>query len=344
MQDITFDDFGMGVGSNVNNLRVLDSYREVLIRKFEVVASTLDQYQNNIVFNTDKEMPLKITAGAGSGKTQCLFAKALKMVLLDRIDPCSMVLITFTNKAADEIRDRYLNFFRDIIPPNFMVEIPIPHISTIHSFGLSVLYKLFGIRRTIMTESQAVRLLKYTILEVLGVKKVEAEVVKNTLEVIYKVCANNELHFFCCPYFNKGGVFERVYVTDEDMCATDFMKFLNKFSRTGINQKIKQGFVDISFDQLNKIREDYANEAKFSVKQFTDIIGKFTEKKGVSNVADFADMRFLPYWIMNQLVEPLTSVWKQYKYFVVDESQDLNTLDLGLVITCDEDSYRRFIG
>lgn len=343
MQDITFDDFGMGVGSDSNTLQVLNSYREVLIHKFEIMAESLDQYQKNIVFGTDKDKPLKITANSGSGKTQCLFAKALKMVLLEHIDPCSMVLITFTNKAADEIRDRYLNFFKETIPPSFMVDVPIPHISTIHSFGLSLLYKLFGIRRTIMTESQAVRLLKHIILEILGAKKVKAEVVKNTLEVIYKVCANNELHFFCCPYFNKGGIFERVYVTDNDMCATDFMRFLNKFSRTGINQKIRQGFVDVNLDQLNQIREEYANEAKFSVKQFTDIIGKFTEKKGVSNVADFADMRFLPYWIMNQLVEPLSSVWKQYKYFVVDESQDLNTLDLGLVITCDEDSYRKFI-
>lgn len=342
MQDVTFDDFGIGTTLKQNQESILDRNRFLLKEKFYEVIQGLDQYQKDIVFDKSSDLPLKITASAGSGKTQCIFAKALKMVLLDGIDPTSMVLITFTNKAANEIRDRYLNFFHEVLGAGALVDIPLPHISTIHSFGVSLLYKLFGVRRTIMTESHALKLLKSIILGVLEVKKIEAEVVKNVYKVIGEICANNELHFFCVPYFNGGKLQSVVSV---NMLSLDdaLIKTLDKFSRVGINLKLNSEGSSIDGELREKIIELYADKVRFSVNKLTEIVKLFIEKKGLSNTMDFSDMRLLPFYILNQDNHSLNSVWDQYEHLLIDEAQDMNTLDFGLVVTCDKDSYERFL-
>jgi superfamily I DNA/RNA helicase len=342
MEDVTFDDFGIGVSHNVEKMNVLETYKKELKQSFHYTAKTLDKYQENIVFNTRVGLPLKITANAGSGKTQCIFAKALKMVLFDGIDPTNIVLITFTNRAADEIRERYVNFFKQVVPAELMVDIPLPHISTIHSFGLSLLYRVYGLRRTIITESQLLKLLKSITLNTMGIKKIEMDVIKKLYGVISWVCANNEMHFFCVPCFKPDGSLDKVYKIDDISQDCDQIKLLDKFSNTEIHNKMVGGET-LNSDKKMEIKKHYLKELGFSMGTFTEILRKFVEKKGISNTMDFMDMRLLPFYVFNQFRNSLELVWNQYKYFLIDEAQDLNTLDFALAITCDRDSYEGFL-
>ena len=50
--------------------------------------------------------PSVIIAGAGSGKTRVLVHKVLNLVQNHNVDPKSIVMITFTNKAANEMKER----------------------------------------------------------------------------------------------------------------------------------------------------------------------------------------------------------------------------------------------
>lgn len=69
----------------------------------------LDQPQRDaIVYGTG---PLLIAAGPGTGKTEVLVARCLKFICCDNVAPGSVMLTTFTEKAAQSLQDRLAEAF-----------------------------------------------------------------------------------------------------------------------------------------------------------------------------------------------------------------------------------------
>ncbi len=64
----------------------------------------LNSEQKSVV--THGTGPLWIIAGPGSGKSEVLVLRCLKLVCVDKIEPKSIILTTFTEKAAKNIQDR----------------------------------------------------------------------------------------------------------------------------------------------------------------------------------------------------------------------------------------------
>lgn len=83
--------------------------------------------------------PLLILAGAGSGKTRVITTKIAYMISELGINPASILAVTFTKKAAEEMKERAIN-----LEPCAQKS----HIRTFHSFGawfLRLYAKEFGL-------------------------------------------------------------------------------------------------------------------------------------------------------------------------------------------------------
>ncbi len=103
--------------------------------------------------------PTLVLAGAGSGKTRVLTNRILYLVQECGVSPSQILAITFTNKAANEMKRRLFRFQCDA---QFM------HVSTMHSFCATVLrneYKTldFGSNFSIYDESEKKSVLKQVV-------------------------------------------------------------------------------------------------------------------------------------------------------------------------------------
>ncbi len=121
--------------------------------------------------------PLLIVAGAGSGKTKTITHKVEHIIREYKIDPQRILVVTFTNKAGEELKDRIKK----------TTGIQLQNVGTFHSFALGILkknYHLIGYQRppTVLDENDKDKLLK----NVMGLKD------RDTLER-FKLYASSRL-------------------------------------------------------------------------------------------------------------------------------------------------------
>ena len=117
--------------------------------------STLNDKQKEAVEKTDG--PLLVLAGAGSGKTKVLTTKVAYLINDKQIDPYNVLAITFTNKAAKEMKER---IYQMLGPIAYQIQI-----STFHSLGLLILrqhYVLLGFNKkiTILDSDDSLTIIK----------------------------------------------------------------------------------------------------------------------------------------------------------------------------------------
>jgi DNA helicase-2/ATP-dependent DNA helicase PcrA len=113
-----------GVGGNAGPAVSLSHFHELL----EATGRKPDDRQWEAV-STPPEKGLFIVAGPGSGKTNCLTLRILKLILVDGLPPSSVLATTFTKKAAAELRSRILSGGFDLIDfvkssPKWRKEVP----------------------------------------------------------------------------------------------------------------------------------------------------------------------------------------------------------------------------
>lgn len=104
-------------------------------RREKMNFDELNDEQKEAIKDCNLSGPLLILAGAGSGKTKTITARLACLILKFGIEPKSILTLTFTNKAANEMRDRALNLLRDTKLDSM------PLLCTFHKFGLLFLRK-----------------------------------------------------------------------------------------------------------------------------------------------------------------------------------------------------------
>ena len=110
-----------------NHLKSEKEYLDTILKKIDPVIN-LDDEQRHVVLS-DEDYTLVI-AGAGAGKTTTVAAKVRYLVEKKGIKPEQILVISFTNKAVGELRDKI----------NKGLGIPCP-VTTFHSTGYAILRK-----------------------------------------------------------------------------------------------------------------------------------------------------------------------------------------------------------
>ncbi|MEZ4194885.1 MAG: UvrD-helicase domain-containing protein [Candidatus Paceibacterota bacterium] len=122
----------------------------------------LNAEQKNAVLKT--EGPLLILAGAGSGKTRVITHRIVHLIHTG-VAPHNILAVTFTNKAAKEMRERVESLVHKYPPSERAVIDSLPVVTTFHALGVRLLrefHEYLGLPRhfTIYDRSDSLRAVK----------------------------------------------------------------------------------------------------------------------------------------------------------------------------------------
>ncbi len=154
--------------------------------------------------------PLLILAGAGSGKTSVLTKRVAYLIKERNVSPKNIVAITFTNKAAKEMKERII---KEVGKEGYDIQI-----STFHSFGLRIIkenYEKIGYEKnfTIIDSDDSLTVVK-KILKEMGIDptRFNPKFIKNQIsscknEMVtpekYKNLVNDELSDITYKVYKK---------------------------------------------------------------------------------------------------------------------------------------------
>ena len=154
--------------------------------------SQLNEQQREAVLAT--EGPLLILAGAGSGKTRVIAHRIAYLIAEKKVPSWNILAVTFTNKAADEMRQRVQRLLRT------QDRASLPLVSTFHSFCVRILRQdieklndKYTRRFTIYDQDDSLRLIKQCIRSSATTKNISARARPNRLSVQQRIAAKIQL-------------------------------------------------------------------------------------------------------------------------------------------------------
>ena len=229
----------------------------------------LSEAQKNAVISEKRN--IKIIAGAGAGKTETLSRKIIYLLLVEKIEPKYIVAFTFTDRAAESLKNRVYNtavYFNAYEILNHLGEM---YIGTIHSYAKRILEDYFDYGNyNILNENQEIAfLLKNR--NRLQITSYEKNITKSVLD----------FHRTVNMVFDE-------YLDQESLKkdATEFyIKFKNYLNLLKDNKLVTFG--NLIYDLVNKLKENEEKIKEIHVKYLF--------------IDEFQDINYLQYYLIKLL-------------------------------------------
>lgn len=221
-----------------------------------------------------------ILAGAGSGKTRVLVAKVIYLIKEKKVSPSSIVMITFTNKAASEMKERIKKELGGLIY--------LGYIGTFHSFAASILrrfWKEAGVDRNflIYDEDEQALLIKNIL------KKEDKEKKSPRYYLHYISYAKNRLilpenfldHF---SFYQAASVADIYFRYQKEMKKNKALDFDDLLLKTVLLLEKNKEVLDFYHKKYDYFLVDEFQDTNFIQYQLTKILGN--KKKQITVVGE----------------------------------------------------------
>lgn len=247
--------------------------------------------------------PLLVVAGAGSGKTRALTYRIANLILQHRVEPENILAVTFTNKAAREMKERIQKLFAD-----------------------QMAMQEFGDKYDLLPEYNQVRLRS----------RVYKTVIKDMWCGTFHSLFSRILRLDIEKYQDeKGRRWNKNFsiFDDSDSQALikeivtkqlnlDDKKFEPRSVRFTISNAKNQGFSP----------KEFANEQpNYRGRIISDVYSCYQDKLAENNALDFDDLILIPTRLFQQNEQVLDYWHRKFRHILVDEYQDTNRTQYELI-------------
>lgn len=260
--------------------------------------------------------PLLVIAGAGSGKTRALTYRIANLVLTHRVDPENILAVTFTNKAAREMKDRIERLFAE---QQALTE----HGQSLQSLPGHVQTKL---------RSQVYK----SITKDLWIGTFHAlccRILRFDIEKFQDEKGRKWTKSF--SIFDESDAQSLVKDIIINQLNIDDKKFDPRSVRYAISNAKNKGLTPRDYER---------EQSNFKGKVIANIYSVYQDKLAENNAVDFDDLIWIPVQLFRQN-EQIRAYWhKRFRHILVDEYQDTNRTQYELLqlLTTNGESARSF--
>ncbi|MCG0278795.1 MAG: UvrD-helicase domain-containing protein, partial [Thermanaeromonas sp.] len=127
---------------------------------------------------TAEEGPVVVIAGPGTGKTRTLVYRLAYLLGEKKVPPGDVAAVTFTNKAAEEIKERAEGLLKGMIHGKAFT------VGTFHSICLDLLRQVYGLEFTLLDEADVLEIWKEVLRERTATGKEKARRLKEEISLL----------------------------------------------------------------------------------------------------------------------------------------------------------------
>ncbi len=268
-----------------------------------VQINDLNPNQREAVLDDSKY--LRIVAGAGSGKTRVLTMRIVHLIQEENVYPNKILAITFTNKAANEMKERIKDMLENV-PSQ-------PWISTVHSLCVRIL------REDIQCMGWPKN---FTVLDADDQKTILKEAYKE-----FEIDANKYPYGSLLDYISNN--------KSAEITPKRALELAGDFSGDKTKAEVYEYYVKRQNDMYALDFDDLILWVVKMFKTYSEVLSKWQNRFSYIHVDEFQDIDKVQYKLIQQLTGPFNHL-----YVVGDPDQTIYTwrgADVNIIMNFEKD-------